>query len=191
MTLAGGTIVVNAGGDGIDSNGAMNITGGTVVVNGPTNGANAALDTNGTFLISGGTVMAVGASGMVETPSTSSPQGWVAYNFTAVQPAGTIVHIATTDGTDLIAFEAAKEFQAVIFSSDQITMGQDYDVYTGGSGTGSSTAGLYTSGTLTDATKVSSVTSGVSTGGGMNNGGGMMDPRCSSVGYGLWYGGPG
>ncbi len=61
-----GEITVNADGDGIDSNGTLLFNGGYTYVNGPTNGGNASLDSNGGYLI------AVGALGMVETPSVSS-----------------------------------------------------------------------------------------------------------------------
>ena len=39
LTINGGTLLVNADGDGLDSNGYATITGGTITVNGPTNPA--------------------------------------------------------------------------------------------------------------------------------------------------------
>ncbi len=60
IVISGGTINVNASGDGIDSNGSLTITGGTVLVSGPTNSANGALDAN-TATISGGVVVAAEA----------------------------------------------------------------------------------------------------------------------------------
>ena len=44
LYIHGGNIVVDAVGDGIDVNGAMEMTGGVVLVNGPTNDGNGALD---------------------------------------------------------------------------------------------------------------------------------------------------
>lgn len=61
--INGGTLTVNAGGDGLDSNGSINMTGGTVIVNGPTNSGNGALDYDGTFEISGGYLVAAGRLG--------------------------------------------------------------------------------------------------------------------------------
>ena len=75
--VSGGTLTIDAGGDGFDSNGSAEITGGTVIVHGPLNDGNGALDVNGTFTISGGTLLAVGSSGMAETPDADSAQGWV------------------------------------------------------------------------------------------------------------------
>jgi len=72
LYINGGTILVDADGDGIDSNGSIEMTGGTMVVNGPTNSANGALDYMGTRNISGGYFIAAGSSGMAQAPSNSS-----------------------------------------------------------------------------------------------------------------------
>ena len=47
VDITGGSLTINSQGDGLDSNGNATITGGTVVVNGPTNDGNGALDVNG------------------------------------------------------------------------------------------------------------------------------------------------
>jgi len=60
VSIAGGTINVNASRDGLDSNGNLYISGGYITVSGPTNNGNGALDYNGTADITGGTVVAVG-----------------------------------------------------------------------------------------------------------------------------------
>ena len=158
VTISGGTTVVNAGGDGVDSNGALKITGGTVVVNGPTANNNGALDANGAFTDTAGILMAVGSSGMAHTPTSSGSQGYVSVKFSATQSAGTIVHLVNSSGTELAAFTSSKTFQSVIYASSQITPGQTYRVYTGGSVSGTSVGGMYTSGTTSGATKVSTVT---------------------------------
>ncbi|MBN1173358.1 MAG: carbohydrate-binding domain-containing protein [Micromonosporaceae bacterium] len=165
VTISGGTVLVDAGGDGLDSNGTLGITGGTIVVNGPTEDMNGALDANGTFTVSGGTLLAAGSSGMAVAPATTSEQGWVSATFAARQAAGTIVHLTSADGTAIAAFKSSKDFQSVVFSSDQITMGSAYNVYTGGSVSGASTGGMYASGDTSGATLVATVTAGQHTGG--------------------------
>ena len=117
LTINGGTLVVNADGDGLDSNGYATITGGTITVNGPTTNGNGALDVNGTFTISGGTLLAAGSSGMAVAPDASSTQGWVAATLTSAEPAGTVVHIVSADGTEVASFTATKAFSSVVYSS--------------------------------------------------------------------------
>ena len=79
LDIYGGNIYVDAEtGDGIDSNGSLNIAGGTVEVFSTSSGANSPLDSDGTFTITGGTVLAVGNSGMAQTPETGS-QNFVAF----------------------------------------------------------------------------------------------------------------
>ena len=63
LYINGGYIVVDATGDGIDVNGAVVMTGGYVIINGPTSNGNGALD-HVSFKITGGFLLAVGSSGM-------------------------------------------------------------------------------------------------------------------------------
>ena len=60
---------VEADGDGIDINGAIEMTGGVVVVNGPTEQMNGALDHDASFNMTGGTIVATGSSGMAMAPN--------------------------------------------------------------------------------------------------------------------------
>jgi formylmethanofuran dehydrogenase subunit C len=72
LTINGGTLVVNASGDGLDSNGSIEMNDGTVVVNGPTDSMNGTLDYDSTFNMNGGTLIGVGSSGMAMSPSSTS-----------------------------------------------------------------------------------------------------------------------
>ena len=73
--ISGGEIHLDAGGDGFDSNGVADMTGGTLIVEGPTNSGNGAIDVASTFTISGGTLFAGGAAGMAATPSAELSSG--------------------------------------------------------------------------------------------------------------------
>ena len=64
-----GTVTVNASGDGLDSNGALTINGGTVYVSGPTGDGNGTFDCDGVFTINGGVVLGTGSSGSPESGS--------------------------------------------------------------------------------------------------------------------------
>ena len=60
LTIDGGTIYVDADGDGVDSNQDIVMNDGTLIVMGPENGGNGALDYDGSFAMNGGTLVAVG-----------------------------------------------------------------------------------------------------------------------------------
>lgn len=75
LYFSGSTVYLDAGGDGIDSNGNIYMTDGVVLALGPTNGGNGVIDygdRNCTFSFSGGLLLAVGCSGMNAKPTASS-----------------------------------------------------------------------------------------------------------------------
>jgi hypothetical protein len=165
IRVTGGTIISDSGKDGYDSNGTLTFTGGTVVANGPTSGArggDGAFDASGTMSLNGGTVLGAGMTSFAVLGARvpTNGQGWVAPVFPANQAAGTIVHIVS-GGTVLASYRAPKSFYEVAFSDNRITNGQSYDVYTGGTVSGTSTGGLYSGGSISGATKVLTVTAGV------------------------------
>ena len=171
--INGGTIYINANGDGLDSNGSIEMTGGRVIVNGPTNNGNGPLDYMGTFNISGGFLIAAGSSGIAQAPSETSNQYSVLYNFDTEQAAGTLIHVESTSGEDILTFSPAKTYQSILFSTAELQNGETYTIYAGGSATGSETNGLYTEGAYTPGTEVVSLAiSSMVTGGGAW--GGMM-----------------
>ena len=68
ITISGGNLTVTtSNGDGIDSNGSLNVSGGTVLVFGSSSGGEGALDYTGSSSISGGTLVALGSSGMAQS----------------------------------------------------------------------------------------------------------------------------
>jgi hypothetical protein len=162
--MNGGYVFVNAGGDGVDVNGSIAMTGGTLIVNGPTDNGNGPLDYDGTFKITGGTILAVGSSGMAQAPGTSSTQYSVLLNLSSAKTAGTLVHFQTSDGTELFTFAPAKKYQSIAYSSSQISNGTSIDVYFGGTSTGTLTDGMYSGGTYSGGTKYTTITvSGITT----------------------------
>ncbi|QDW61326.1 carbohydrate-binding domain-containing protein [Oerskovia sp. KBS0722] len=170
LTISGGTLVVDAGGDGLDSNGSLEITGGTTVVQGPTNAGNGALDVNGAFTISGGTLLAAGSSGMAVAPDTDSSQGWVAANLDQGAAAGTVVHVLAEDGTTLVSYEVTKDTQNVVYSSPEIETGATYLFETGGTLGTPDGSGLSSDGTTDGATPAATAVAGEFAGGGMGGG---------------------
>lgn len=158
LGIHGGYLVVNAGGDGFDINGPVTMTGGTVIINGPTDNGNGAIDYLGSFTTSGGTLLAVGSSGMAQAPGTSSSQNSVMVTYSSLQQAGTLVHIETSDGDNVLTFRPAKAYQSVVFSSPSLKRSTEYVVYSGGSTSGTSSDGLYFGGIYTPGTEVARFT---------------------------------
>ncbi|GIM28362.1 hypothetical protein CPJCM30710_10280 [Clostridium polyendosporum] len=163
INFNGGYITVDTTGDSIDANGSINMTGGTVIVNGPTSNGNGALDYDGSFKLTGGLLVAAGSSGMAQAPSDTSTENSVKINLVS-QSAGNIVHIESSDGKEIITFAPSKQYSSVVVSSPELKTGQIYKVYVGGSSTSKPVDGVYTAGTYTKGQEVGSFTiSGVVT----------------------------
>jgi hypothetical protein len=171
LAVNGGYIYVDASGDGIDVNGPITMTAGTVIINGPTSNGDGALDYDGSFTMNGGYLVAAGSSGMALAPSSSSSQYSVMVNFPFALSAGTMVHIETDDGEDLLTFVPTKTYRSVVLSSPKLEKGMTCSVYTGGnySSTGNDnlfSGGIYSGGTLVTSLPLSgAVTTGGSTAG--------------------------
>ena len=172
IEIDGGKVYVNAQGDGLDSNGDLVINGGTVLVNGPTSGGNTSLDANGNILVNGGVLVAVGSSGMLETPSTSSAQYCLVYTGSNIA-ANTVLTLKDASGNEVLRFTTAKTSQAVIVSAPDLENGATYTLY----------AGSNTLGSFTVSGKVTTVGNG-SMGGGMGGPGGQGGMGGSQGGMG-------
>jgi hypothetical protein len=172
LYINGGYIAIDALGDGLDINGPIAMTGGFVLVNGPVANNNGALDYADAFDLTGGFLVAVGSSGMAQAPSSSSTQYSVLYNFSSTQASGTIVHIETETGEEILTFAPTKKFQSIVLSSPALSNGSTYTVYTGGSSSGTLVDGFYSGGSYTGGTQVASFSiSGIVTGAGSAMGG--------------------
>ncbi len=135
ILISGGTTYVSSSGDGVDSNGGIKITGGELYIYGPTSSGDAALDSESGIIINGGTVVAVGASGMVETPSTSSTQCVISANLSSSKSGDVVVK--DSSGTTLISFSpssifnTSKSYSSVVVSCGSFKKGQKYTITTG------------------------------------------------------------
>ncbi len=130
LTIRGGEVKVNAGGDGLDSNGNLSIEGGEIIIDGPSSNWNGALDSGsengGICTISGGTILAVGSSGMAETFDESSKQYSFRHTFERSYGAGSEICIVDADGKELCRHTTKKEISSVVFSSPELALGETY-----------------------------------------------------------------
>jgi hypothetical protein len=161
ITITGGSTVITPAYDGIDANGSLMMAGGTVVINGfpVSDNLQDGLEVLGGTVFTGGTLLSAGGAASYNAPSASSSQGWASFKLDASQPAGTIVHLAS--GTTVIAsYKGARAFQSVLLSAKKITNGEPYDVYVGGTVSGTNIGGMYAAGDITGATKAATITAG-------------------------------
>ena len=129
MIITGGTITVNASGDGIDSNNSILITGGTIYVDGPTNGGNGSLDSETGIIINGGELIATGALGMVETPASNSKNYSINYTSSTTLSSNTYIKLVDEDNNTVIDYTTIKTGQSVIISSSKLAKGKTYKLY--------------------------------------------------------------
>ena len=129
ITITNGIIYVRSEGDGIDSNGSFEMSGGTLTVMGPVRGGNGSLDVAGTSVITGGTVVMAGTSDMA-TNFTQASQGALLIN-TGSQSEGTEITVTDASGNVIISAVADCSYQTVLISSPELAKGSEYTVSAG------------------------------------------------------------
>ncbi len=129
IVISGGTLYINASGDGIDANGTLEISGGYTTVVGPTQGDTATLDYDKTGIITGGTFIGTGASNMAQSFS-SSEQGVIAISVGS-QSAGTQITLTDKNGNELISYSPELSYQVVILSTPEMKSGETYTITIG------------------------------------------------------------
>ncbi|MBQ8324386.1 MAG: carbohydrate-binding domain-containing protein [Clostridia bacterium] len=130
ILISGGTLYINASGDGIDANGTLSITGGHTTVCGPTRGDTATLDYDVSAVISGGTFIGTGASGGMAQTFSNSEQGVIAVNV-GNQGAGTSITLQDASGNTLFSYAPELSFGVVILSSPKLKKGETYTITVG------------------------------------------------------------
>ncbi len=168
LDISGGTIIIDSVKDGLDSNGSLTMTGGTVVVNGPVQNTSGALSVNGTFTVTGGTLLAAvrpsspiqgrNASRRTRRREVSSPSP----SRRGRRPARS-VHLTDDTGAEIVALCPAR------CSNPWCTQrrgdpGASYRGVHRGSVSGANIGGMYQVGSTNGATLVATVTAGGSTG---------------------------
>jgi hypothetical protein len=143
LLIEGGYLYVNANGDGLDSNTAIKMTGGTVLVYGPASSGNGSLDYDQSFIIEGGTLVAAGSSGMAQGISEDSKQNAIMMTFTEFQEAGTTVYVEDSNDKQVFAIAPEKQFQTILISTPELQNEQTYTLSSGGVLTGQNKDGLY------------------------------------------------
>lgn len=114
IQINGGILRVDAGGDGLDSNGSIEINGGEVLVSGASNSDDTGLDYEYEAVINGGTVILVGSAGMAED-FTGGSQAHLMERSSG--NAGSTIEVLDASGNVLASYTAPKAFQMVTASA--------------------------------------------------------------------------
>lgn len=132
IIINGGTLTLEAEGDAIDSNGSLEINGGTIYVTGPASGGDGALDYALDASCNGGELVIVGSADMAQDFSISTqPSAFVK----ATGAAGQEVSVIDQSGTTLLSYTPTAVFETVIVSSSQFADGQEYSLVIGDTAT--------------------------------------------------------
>lgn len=140
VRITGGTVLVNSGGDGLDSNASMYIEGGTIFVSGPSSNWDSPIDYgegSSEFVISGGFLMAAGYSGMFESPDTTdASQGSVYYiQSGSYAPDNAVTTLTDANGKVLAEYAFANSYNGVLISTPEIAAGETYTLTIDGTDT--------------------------------------------------------
>ncbi len=183
VEISGGTLWIDAAGDGVDSNGALTLSGGLVLISGPQDNGNSALDFETGASVSGGTLIALGMSGMQEN-FTSAEQGAIFVTFQTLT--GSSISVADANGDLIASFTPPqKSYNSALITSPALVKGGSYTVLAGAAvspdGFGYASGGAVSGGTVLASVTLDSLLygqgSGFGPGGGQGGPGGGRPPK--------------
>ena len=131
INISGGYIVIEASGDGIDSNGNISVKGGDIYISGPTGSGDCAFDYSGTAIITNGTIIAAGSNSMAQNFGNDSTQGSILINLQSYQSSGSEVAIIDSNDNVLAVFTPIKQYNSILISCPKIVINEKYIVKTG------------------------------------------------------------
>lgn len=131
LTINGGTVTINADGDGIDSNGYFYMNGGTVYVEGPESNGDSALDYGISATITDGYFLSTGYSGMAQSFGSDSTQYSYMLTLSSNTSGTTTVTLTDADGNVLLSHETSKSYNSIIVSCPELEVGSTYTLTAG------------------------------------------------------------
>lgn len=154
----GGTVYIDVtNGDGIDSNGTINLIGGTIEVYTPSQGDGDPFDAERGVYFKGATVLAVGHLGMAQGYSAATP--YVTFGSTGgmggfggmggqtnLVTAGSTIQVTDPSGNVLYSAKAVRNASYILFASSELTTGSTYTLKSGSTTSATSSAGTASSG---------------------------------------------
>ena len=105
----------------------IKITGGTLTVSADGDG----LDSNGGLLVTGGTLAAIGSAGMTESFDEASTQPVITYYCTETQSADTTITLTDSDGSALFTVTPEKAYASIVLTCSEIKLDATYTLAAG------------------------------------------------------------
>ena len=129
LGITGGLVYISSMGDGIDSNGDIYMSGGTLIISGPTSGGEGAIDYNGDFHIDGGLLFAAGSKEMAQAPDNMTVNA-LSVSFDDILSAGS--YVSVSGGGKEFVFMVEKDTGNIVFASPELEAGVEYTISYGG-----------------------------------------------------------
>lgn len=105
----------------------IKITGGTLTVSADGDG----LDSNGGLLVTGGTLAAIGSAGMTESFDEASTQPVITYYCTETQSADTTITLTDSDGSALFTVTPEKAYASIVLTCPEMKLDATYTLAAG------------------------------------------------------------
>lgn len=118
-------------GDGVDSNGAIVISGGYITSSTSGYTQENGMDSGSSFVVNGGIVASGGNSGMQESASSYSTQCTAVLSLSSVVSAGTDCVVTDENGTVILTFTPYRDANSLVFSHPDFQIGKTYTVTAG------------------------------------------------------------
>lgn len=149
INITGGYIYISSNDDTIDSKGDISISGGTVIINGNSDGG---IKYENNFGIDGGTVLVMGYASTANNPDSAS-QNTVSVSFASAVSTGSYIRISC--GSEEYVFKTEKPVENVLFSSSMLVTGETVTISYGGNYSGGeSVDNIYTGGMYSDGSEL-------------------------------------
>ncbi len=132
LMISGGDLILdcNSQGDGVDSNGNILITGGSILISSTENESDTTLDADGASYITGGVFLGTGSSSRtLQNFTTGSTQGSIVVSLSKLQE-GTVT-LTNGKGEIVAEYTPVKPYQTVIISTPDLAVGESYDLTAG------------------------------------------------------------
>lgn len=128
ITISGGKVIIDAKGDGVDSNGTIHFSGGEVYVTGPESGADSPIDADGEVTITGGKVVACGSNGMFRGFGSQPTQSWAQYNLSSSESGKVTLK---SGSTIVLEYNPTRAYPTVVISCPELKNGSFYTIAMG------------------------------------------------------------